>query len=132
MGLKETIQNVAKTAIESIGNIAVTITYTDINNPTYNDVTKQRQENTTEYTGLSMVKDALTVDDLNVAGDLGINVVPTDLKGYVPYIDLQIEPSPKDTVKEFDEDGNEVAEYNVIGRMIDPADALHILILRKI
>ena len=120
MGLRETFQGVAQTAIKAAGNVPVKVTYVSISDdPAYNPGTGD----VTEYEIPYIVN---MLFDLNLSEDMkNIAINQNEKLGYIAVNDLKPEPKVDDRVT------INYVDWTVDEIYTDPADALWILKIKK-
>lgn len=126
MGFKSLIQNQVKGAMRILGTdadgLATAGTYHSVSETTtYDPETATVAQTSTEYADVPMVFVRFNLDDMDA------EVRPkTDRKALIAALDLSVTPSPQDRVETA---SGEV--YSVKRLLSDPADALHILHVRR-
>ena len=121
MGLRETIQAAANSAIKATGNIAVSTTYQSFASTTYN-ASSGVQVTTRSTTGnVSVIFDAFRLEQID-----GQNIKPEDKKALVAQKQIPgVTPGVNDRITE----GTTI--WEVQGVRVDPAGALWELQVRK-
>lgn len=126
MGFKSLIQNQVKGAMRILGTdadgLARAGTYHSVSETTtYDPITATVTQVSTPYTDVPMVLVRFNLDDMDES------VRPkTDRKALIAALDLAVTPTPQDRVETAT---GEV--YSVQRLLSDPADALHILHIRR-
>jgi len=130
MGLRETIQTVASTAIGAVGNIAVISTYVSVTNESaYDPGSDIAQIQGTEYVDIPIVYTDFTDEELQEGED----IQSTDQKVLIAANDLVTSTSVKVTPVVGDRiHKTAIDHWRVQSKNIDPADALWILQVRQV
>lgn len=123
MGLADVVQKAAQTAFKDIGNIPLTCTYTSKGVSTYNPTTGAYTSTDTNYTGLSILFEDYTAEEITEAGGV---ILSTDQKASIPNLNLT--PTPK--ITDYITDSNS-QKWTVENVKIDPARALWIMQVRR-
>jgi hypothetical protein len=123
MGLADVVQKAAQTAFKVIGNIPLTCTYTSKRTATYNPTTGAYTSTDTNYTGLSILFEDYTAEEITEAGGV---ILSTDQKASIPNLNLT--PTPKITDSITDSNSQKWTVENV---KIDSARALWIMQVRR-
>jgi hypothetical protein len=120
MGLRETIRNLAQTAIAAVGNIAVSSTYRVKNTASYDTSTGTVTSNDTDYTAVPVVFDDNAYMNLGIIDQPNLVVNSNERLFYVAQLDLS--PTPKK--------GDELISLGITWQIVDiktdPAEALWI------
>lgn len=119
MGLRSTIQNAVNSAFSAMGDIPISITYTQVSNGGYDANTGSTTETTTSLT-LTAIITSYDQERINA----GISLA-TDQQMLLPGKDLSITPKPQDRVT-FDN-----FTYEVYQVERDPTSALYKIQLRR-
>lgn len=121
MGLRETLQAAAVTAVTAAGNIAVSTNYESIVSATYNASAGTNAASISTVGGVSVIFDVFTLR----AAD-GTLITTEDKKALIPALSLpSITPDAKDRIIESG------TVWRVVESKIDPAGALWELRVRK-
>lgn len=121
MGLRETIQAAANTAIVALGDVAVSTTYQKFVSTTYNASAGTNVVTRTTTGNVSVIFDAFRLDQID-----GQNVKPEDKLALVAQKQIPgITPSVNDRITE----GSTI--WEVQGVQVDPAGAMWRLQVRK-
>ena len=120
MGLKDTIKNAAKAAVQATGDLALTVTYTRIVPGTYDSATDSTTDTTTTYNNVPVVNVRLTEREVEW---FSADVVTQKL--LIAALDIPITPSVNDTVTI---DGS-VWQVQKVGRV--PGDSLWIVFIQE-
>ena len=123
MGLKETFQNAAITAVNAAGNVAEQATYTQLSSSVY-DVSSGTASTPSASSLVSFIFSAFDAHRID-----NHNIMPTDLRGLVPRSTFPYTPGVDDVVTRV-EAGVSTA-YEVKGIMTDEAEATWEFQLRK-
>ena len=123
MGLAGVVQKAAQTAFKVIGNIPLTCTYVSKGASTYNTTTGLYTSTDVSYTGLSILFEDFTVQEITEAGGA---ILSTDQKASIPNLNLT--PTPK--ITDYITDSNS-QKWTVENVRIDPARALWIFQVRR-
>ena len=129
MGLKETFQKAAQTAVKAFGNIAQGTTYESFASSPYNASAG------TASTVFASAHDVdMVIGEFSFTQVDGINVMPQDKRAFVPKLDIsgvcEITPKPKDRII-TDACTDASANWQVVNVSLDAADALYILQIRR-
>ena len=119
MGLAGAIQKATQAAFLALGDIPKEVSYVSVSEPVYNATTGSSTSAEVSYT-VDMVLSSFDQDELDNQA-----ILPIDLKGLVPSLNLDVTPSTRDYITYSSE------QWNVVGIMTDPADALWKLQLRR-
>lgn len=119
MGLKETIQRAAQTAIEATGNIPVASTYISKGVPSYDAETGEVIEVVNTQT-VNVIVETYKSKEVD-----GVNIKDKDRKLLIAKLDLTVTPAEDDSVVM---NGN---KWNIITFEIDPAEALWVIQVRR-
>lgn len=121
MGLRDTIQKAARTAVAATGDIAVSANYLAYSSATYNASTGSVAATYATVAGITVVFSGFRLSQID-----GENIRPEDKKALIPALLVTgVTPKPDDQVV-----ASGVA-WTVINAGIDPADALHVLQVRR-
>lgn len=121
MGLRDAIQKAARTAVLAVGDVAVSANYLAHSSTTYNASTGSVATTYATTAGITLVFQGFRLHQID-----GEKVRPEDKKALIPSLSLSsVVPSPDDQVV-----ASGVA-WTVISVGIDPADALHVLQVRR-
>jgi len=123
MGLADVVQKAAQTAFKMIGNIPLTCTYASKGASIYNTTTGLYTFTDVSYTGLSILFEDFTVQEITEAGGA---ILSTDQKASIPNLNLT--PTPK--ITDYITDSNS-QKWTVENVRIDPARALWIFQVRR-
>ncbi len=123
MGLADVVQKAAKTAFKVIGNIPLTCTFTSKGTATYVPATGAYTSTDTDYTGLSILFEDFTAEEITASGGA---ILSTDQKASIPNLNLT--PTPK--IKDIITDSNS-QKWAVEGVNIDAARAMWIFQTRR-
>ena len=123
MGLADVVQKAAQTAFKMIGNIPLTCTYASKGASTYNTTTGLYTSMDVSYTGLSILFEDFTAQEITEAGG---TILSTDQKASIPNLNLT--PTPK--ITDYITDSNS-QKWTVENVRIDPARALWIFQVRR-
>ena len=120
MGLRETFQKVAQTAIKAAGDVPIEVTYRSISdNPTYNPVTGAVTQYEVSYK-VNMLFDQNLSEDLK-----NIVINQNEKLGYIAVNDLEPTPKIDDSIE------INYVEWTVTDVYTDPADALWIIKIKS-
>ena len=123
MGLADVVQKAAQTAFKVIGNIPLACTYSSKGASIYNTTTGLYTFTDVSYTGLSILFEDFTVQEITEAGGA---ILSTDQKASIPNLNLT--PTPK--ITDYITDSNS-QKWTVENVRIDPARALWIFQVRR-
>ena len=124
MGLRSTIQNATLAAFAAIGDLAQSVEYHSMGSSKL-DTTTGVIEKITVYMGVSGVKVDYTESEVD-----GENILPRDQKFLVAVSSVVFSPKAGDRL--LIPNGTDLEKWGVVGREADPADALHILHIRRV
>ena len=119
MGLRSAIQSATNSAFSALGDIPISVTYTQVSSGGYNATTGATTETTTETTLTALIT---KFEQENINAGLAQT---TDRQMLIPGKDLTITPKPQYRVN-FDS-----RDYEVYKVERDPVSALHKLHIRE-
>lgn len=119
MGMKKVFQKAATTAFKIAGDIPRSATY-------ILETDNGFDEATTEENSCQIIYDKFTARDLE---HLGWTLIfkRKDIKGLVPSLSISVPIGNKGKIK-----GDDGQIYDIVEKEIDAADALYLLLLRKV
>ena len=120
MGLKETLQAVAQTAIKATGTLRESVTYkTKTDDPSYVLATGVVSENETSYTVNAIL-------DQNISGDIpNVSIDSNEKLAYIAAGDLTPTPKLDDRIT------IDSVDWKVVDVKTDPAEAMWILKIQR-
>jgi hypothetical protein len=119
MGLRSTIQNAANSAFTALGDIPISVTYTQVSNGGYDTATGSITEITSTETVTAIIT-SYAEERINA----GL-AQSTDRQALIPGKDLGLIPKPQDRIS-FDS-----TDYEVYKVEKDPVSAIYKLQLRE-
>lgn len=127
MGLKETFQKAAETAVTAFGNVGVSTVYAAFASTSYNASAGTQVATFTSVAGVTMIFEDFTLREIDTLGRVR-DIEPTDKKALIPAAGplSTVTPALQDTIR--DPDGT---TWKVVNAEIDAADALWVLHVRK-
>jgi hypothetical protein len=127
MGLKETLQIVAQTAIQATGTIRTSVIYKQkTDDPSYDPTTGTATESEASYTVNAILNQDVSENGLGGSEDIANN--PIDRNQWLAYIavnDLTPTPQIDDTIT------IDSIDWMVMDVKTDPADALWIIKIQR-
>jgi hypothetical protein len=127
MGLKETLQIVAQTAIQATGTIRTSVIYKQkTDDPSYDPATGTATESEASYTVNAILNQDVSENGLGGSEDIANN--PIDRNQWLAYIavnDLSPTPQIDDTIT------IDSIDWMVMDVKTDPADALWIIKIQR-
>lgn len=123
MGLKDTIQKAAQTALKVVDDITVSVTFESVGSTSY-DASSGIPTSTDSGHMVSMIFGAYSQQEI-----VQHQLRPTDVKATIAQLDLPVTPKMDDEV--WNVVANVTVAYDVVNIGKDPADAIWVLGLRK-
>lgn len=121
MGLRETFQSAAKSAITAMGNVAVSTNYQALSSTTYNASAGTNQAAFATTAGVSVVFDVFRIDQVD-----GVHIRPEDKQALIPAKSIStVTPDVQDRIVH----GGDT--WHVVNVSTDPAEALWVLQVRR-
>lgn len=123
MGLKEAIQSAVGGGFNAFGNVRLSGVY-HVTSTSYNATTGETTDTITDH-NIQVIREEFSTSDLGVADKSEASTPKAgDFKLLLPNHGLKFGPSTKDTITISG------LKHNIVGKKIDPADAVWILHVR--
>lgn len=119
MGMKELFQQAAMTAFKAIGNVVESATYIEVQDDGFGNIS-------TVESDCQIIYDTFS-DKLNAQYSFASKIQIKDKKGLVPSLSISTAIRTRNTIRSA-----AGINYTIVAKEMDAANAMYILLLRKV